>query len=105
MNRLKRSHITVDYSPIAKWILSKLDETYLGALAMGMCPAPFMDLATAEFERKICLMAMNRADEEVTEHNINVYREILDPELAREFQLQLSMALLNEANRQGILRV
>ena len=50
-------------------------------------------------------MAMNRADEEVTEHNINVYREILDPELAREFQLQLSMALLNEANRQGILRV
>lgn len=105
MDRLKRSNITVDYAAIAKGIFDMLPPEYVGALAYGMCPAPFMELAEKEFVRKIVLGSLKRSGTPATEDNIEFCAARIDPELPREFSHQLTLALLKVAKDEGILRV
>lgn len=105
MKRLKQSGIVANYEAIARGIFDMLPGEYLGALAFGMCPAPFMELAEKEFVRKIVISSLRRSGTPETQENIDFCAQRIDKELPREFSHNLTLALLKVAKEKGILRV
>ena len=103
--RLKRSNITVDFAAIAKGIYDMMPEEYKSALAFGMCPAPFMDMAEENFKRNIAEASIRKSGDEPTEEGISTCVKYLDKELVRAFNHLLALAMLNEAKRNGALVV
>lgn len=99
--------IKVDYEKIAAGIyemmLKHLDENYLGALSLGMLPAPLMDSAERNFIDKCWeLMGYSAAADrqEAKKFGLDIDREAV-----REFMHGVSMALLRLAEKKGILQV
>ena len=103
--RLKRSNINVNFPAMAKGIYELLPEEYVSALAFGMCPAPFMDLAEKEFKRKIASASIRKSGDEPTEESITYCVQFIDKAIVNAFNHLLALAMLGEAKRNGALVV
>ena len=103
--RLRRSNISVDFAAIAKGIYKMLPEEYVSALAFGMCPAPFMDLAEKEFKRKIASSSIRKSGDDPTEESITYCVQFIDRAIVNAFNHLLALAMLGEAKRNGALVV
>lgn len=103
--RLQQSNIQCDYDAIARGIYKMIPENYKAALAFGMCPAPFMELAEKEFKRKIVVSSMKRTGQTINEKEIEFGISLLNKDLVNEFNKELALALLREAKRNNALVV
>ena len=102
---MKRSNITVDFAAIAKGIYDMMPEEYKSALAFGMCPAPFMNMAEKHFKENIASASIRKAGDEVTEEGLAICIKYMDKTLVRAFNHSLALAMLHEAKDRGALVV
>lgn len=103
--RLSQSNIDVNFKAIAAGIYKMMPEEYKTALAFGMCPAPFMNMAEKEFKRKIVISSITKSGDKPTEDGIATCTKYLDKKLVESFNHLLALAMLREAKRNGALVV
>ena len=105
---------TADYKKIAKGIYeilldmeSKGDDTYLGALAFGMLPAPIMQMAEDQFLDKLAGENLQRQGYTAIgePHLFTESKRVIKIKHASEFNHQLGLALYRVASDVGLMVV
>ena len=100
-----KPRIRVNYAAIAKGIYSMFTEDEKVVMAFGMFPHARMELAEKEFRRKCALIALEYAEIDAIDENIEEWTKAVDKDVIKEFNHQLSVAILLEAKAANMLIV
>jgi len=100
-----KPRIKVNYAAIAKGIYSMFTEDEKVVMAFGMFPLAKMELAEKEMRRKCALIALEYAEIDATDENIEEWSQAVDKNVIKEFNHQLSVAILSEAKSANMLMV
>jgi len=100
-----KPRIKVNYAAIAKGMYDMFTEDDKVVMAFGMFPHARMELAEKEMRRKCALIALEYAEIESTDENIEEWAQAVDKDVVKEFNHQLSVAILSEAKAANMLIV
>ena len=100
-----KPRIKVDYAAIAKGVYAMFTEEERMIMAFGMFPLVKMELAEKEMRRKCALIALEYAKSAKTDENIEEWSQAVDKDVVKEFNHQLSIAILAEAKAANMLVV
>jgi len=100
-----KPRIKVNYAAIAKGIYAMFTEDERVVMAFGMFPHAKMELAEKEMRRKCALIALEYAEIAATDENIEEWSQAVDKDVVKEFNHQLSVAILTEAKAANMLVV
>ncbi|MEA3224760.1 MAG: hypothetical protein U9Q07_02335 [Planctomycetota bacterium] len=105
MMKKMKSGFRGDFEAIASDIYGALDNNYRNALALGMLPAPLMQLAETSFREKLAIDEIRRYEIPENTETLKKFAAAIQPEVIREFNRALALAMLTEAKRRGALVV
>jgi len=97
--------IKVDYADLAKGVYGMFTQDERVVMAFGMFPHIRMELVEKEFRRKCALIALEYAEIAATDENIEEWSQAVDKDAVKEFNHQLSVAILTEAKAANMLIV
>ena len=97
--------MTTDYKAIGKGIYGMLDEENRAVVAFGMIPKDMIDLATKCYKEKVARLALERYGIEEDQEMLEMFIKAVKPEAVREFEHEVSLAILGAAKDNNALLV
>ena len=97
--------MNIDYKELGKGIYNLLPDSDKGVVAFGMMPLYAMETATKAMKEKAGKIACDHYEIEQTPESISHFAKAVKKEFINEFELNLTLAILDAAKQADALLV